>query len=116
MGDTSKGSILRGPFGELRPLAAALTLGFGLSLSPTTYAANFTVSNLNDSGAGSLRDAITQANAAPGADTTHGVGCSGEAEESTRGARVRFGPCSYVDGVQGSNWLPQIRPPRTGHC
>jgi len=69
MGDTSKGSILRGPFGELRPLAAALTLGFGLSLSPTTYAANFTVSNLNDSGAGSLRDAITQANAAPGADT-----------------------------------------------
>jgi predicted outer membrane repeat protein len=69
MGDTSKGPILRGPFGELRPLAAALTLGFGLSLSPTTYAANFTVSNLNDSGAGSLRDAITQANAAPGADT-----------------------------------------------
>jgi len=69
MGDTSKGSILRGPFGELRPLAAALTLGFGLSLAPTTYAANFTVSNLNDSGPGSLRDAVTQANLAIGADT-----------------------------------------------
>lgn len=32
-------------------------------------AATFTVSNLSDSGAGSLRDAITAANAAPGADT-----------------------------------------------
>jgi hypothetical protein len=29
----------------------------------------FTVSNTNDSGAGSLRDAINQANANPGADT-----------------------------------------------
>ena len=69
MGDASKGSILRGPFGELRPLAAALTLGFGLSLAPTTYAATFSVTNLNDSGAGSLRDAINQANGAAGADT-----------------------------------------------
>ena len=69
MGDTSKGPVLRGPFGELRPLAAALTLGFGLSLAPTTYAATFTVTNLNDSGAGSLRDAVTQANAAVGPDT-----------------------------------------------
>jgi len=69
MGDTSKGPVLRGPFGELRPLAAALTLGFGLSLAPTTYAATFTVTNLNDSGAGSLRDAVTQANAAIGPDT-----------------------------------------------
>lgn len=32
-------------------------------------AATFTVTNTNDSGAGSLRDAITQANAAAGADT-----------------------------------------------
>lgn len=69
MGDVSKGAVLRAPFGELRPLAAALTLGFGLSLAPTTYAATFTVTNLNDSGAGSLRDAISQANSASGADT-----------------------------------------------
>jgi len=32
-------------------------------------AATFTVTNTNDSGAGSLRDAVAQANAAPGADT-----------------------------------------------
>jgi IPTL-CTERM motif/Chlamydia polymorphic membrane protein (Chlamydia_PMP) repeat len=69
MGDTAAGSRVRGPFGELRPLAAALTLGFGLSLAPTTYAATFTVTNLNDSGAGSLRDAINQANITAGADT-----------------------------------------------
>jgi len=37
--------------------------------SPLAGAATFTVSNLNDAGAGSLRDAIGQANAAAGADT-----------------------------------------------
>lgn len=37
-------------------------------IGSTAGAATFTVSNLNDSGAGSLRDAIDMANAAPGAD------------------------------------------------
>jgi hypothetical protein len=39
-----------------------------LSLT-SAQAANFTVTNLNDNGAGSLRDAIIQANVNPGADT-----------------------------------------------
>ena len=38
-------------------------------LSPTAFAATYTVGNLNDSGSNSLRDAINQANANPGADT-----------------------------------------------
>src|SRR6476620_9174315 len=58
----------RRPFGELKPLTAALALGLGLSFAPTTYAATFTVTNLNDNGAGSLRAAITSANGAAGAD------------------------------------------------
>lgn len=37
--------------------------------SPLAGAATFTVTHLNDAGAGSLRDAIAQANAAAGADT-----------------------------------------------
>src|SRR5436190_20204812 len=60
---------VRGPHGDLKPLAAALALGFGLSVSPTPYAATFTVTTLADSGPGSLRDAIGLANAAGGADT-----------------------------------------------
>lgn len=45
---------------------AALTLG--VALSPTLDAATFTVTNLNDAGAGSLRQAIVDANGAAGAD------------------------------------------------
>lgn len=43
-------------------------LGLLLTLVSTAQAATFTVTNTDDSGSGSLRDAITQANAAPGAD------------------------------------------------
>jgi len=69
MGNVIETARPRGPFGELKPLTAALALGLGLSFAPTTYAATFTVTNLNDSGAGSLRAAITSANGAAGADT-----------------------------------------------
>lgn len=71
MGNVIQTARPRGPFGELKPLTAALALGLGLSFAPTTYAATFTVTNLNDSGAGSLRAAITSANGAAGADTVN---------------------------------------------
>ena len=45
---------------------AALTLG--VAFSPALDAATFTVTNLNDAGAGSLRQAIVDANGAAGAD------------------------------------------------
>ncbi len=48
---------------------AALTLGAAaLAAVPAAQAATFTVTNLNDNGAGSLRQAIVDANAAAGAD------------------------------------------------
>lgn len=49
-----------------RPAALAWILGFAATALP---AATFTVTNTNDSGAGSLRQAILDANANPGADT-----------------------------------------------
>jgi hypothetical protein len=50
-------------------LAALVTVGLMLATTGPAHAANFTVTNTNDSGAGSLRQAILNANAAPGADT-----------------------------------------------
>jgi hypothetical protein len=54
-----------------RRLAAGAGLGIGAALGASATAANaadFTVTNLNDAGAGSLRQAILDANGAPGAD------------------------------------------------
>lgn len=48
---------------------ALLTLGVALAAGQPAQAATFNVSNLGDSGAGSLRQAIEDANAAAGADT-----------------------------------------------
>jgi parallel beta-helix repeat protein len=45
----------------------AVSLGIA-ALAPSAHAATFTVTNLADSGAGSLRDAVAQANTNPGAD------------------------------------------------
>ncbi|MDN5924749.1 MAG: right-handed parallel beta-helix repeat-containing protein [Xanthomonadales bacterium] len=53
-----------------RALPGGLLLAAGLLLAPSVMAATYPVSNNNDSGAGSLRDAIGQANASVGvADT-----------------------------------------------
>lgn len=47
---------------------AGLGVGAALGASATAQAADFTVTNLNDAGPGSLRQAILDANAAPSAD------------------------------------------------
>ena len=55
---------------ERKGFAAGAALALGAVLAPeVAHAATFTVTNTNDSGAGSLRDAVAQANAAGGADT-----------------------------------------------
>jgi hypothetical protein len=53
-----------------RPQGAALTLGAAAALvgAPSLEAATFTVTNLDDAGAGSLRQAVLDANAAAGPD------------------------------------------------
>ena len=62
----------------MKPVAATL---LGLCLAAGADAATFTVTNTNDSGAGSLREAILGANGAAGLDTiafnVSGAGCTG---------------------------------------
>ncbi len=63
---------------SFRKLAPKLTQRLGLeTLEARDVPANFSVTNLNDSGMGSLRQAILDANAATGADTITFNGVSG---------------------------------------
>ena len=50
-------------------LAAGAGIGATVLFAPAADAAMFTVTNLNNDGAGSLRQAVIDANAAAGADT-----------------------------------------------
>lgn len=54
-----------------------LALALGMSLTGTGQAAIFTVTDQGDSGSGTLRDAIQQANALPGLDTIQFSGTTG---------------------------------------
>ncbi|MEZ5592480.1 MAG: hypothetical protein R3F53_17950 [Gammaproteobacteria bacterium] len=57
------------PVPQRCPLAQAVALSLALGAgSGVAYAATFNVSNTADSGAGSLRDAVAQANGAAGPD------------------------------------------------
>lgn len=58
-----------GRIGRKAALAAGAGLGATVLFAPAAEAATFPVTTTADSGAGSLRDAITAANAAAGADT-----------------------------------------------
>lgn len=52
-----------------KPIIGLVTTGLLLSISVLSFAAQFPVTNTNNNGAGSLADAIAQANATPGTDT-----------------------------------------------
>ena len=88
---------------------AALALGVGLALTPATQAATFNVTNLNDNGAGSLRQAIADANGAAGADTiTFQPGVTGTIGLTTGQLSITDsvsiqGPGSAVLAVSGNN-------------
>ncbi|MFL6194729.1 MAG: choice-of-anchor Q domain-containing protein, partial [Thermoanaerobaculia bacterium] len=56
------------PRGAAAASGAALTLGAALAAGQPAQAATFTVTNLDDDGPGSLRQAVNDANAAAGAD------------------------------------------------
>lgn len=88
---------------------AALALGVGLGFGQAADAATFTVTNLNDNGAGSLRQAIVDANNAAGADAvTFQAGLTGTIALTTGQLYISDsvdiqGPGSAVLTVSGNN-------------
>lgn len=88
--------------------SGALTLGVALAGQPA-QAANFNVIDLGDSGPGTLRQAIEDANAAPGADTiTFQAGLTGTITLTTGQLEITDsvdiqGPGAAVISVSGNN-------------
>jgi Ca2+-binding RTX toxin-like protein len=86
-----------------------VSLGAALGMTGSAQAADFTVSNLNDSGAGSLRQAILDANASPGADrvlfqsTLTGQVTLGSELPEIQGATEVLGPGADKLTISGNN-------------
>jgi hypothetical protein len=101
-------------FGKPRLLAAAAA---GFAVSPAAFAATYTVNNLNDSGSGSLRDAIAQANANAGADTiTFASNVSGTITLTSGSLHIYDavniqGPGASVLTIAGSTQIPRPSAP-----
>ncbi|HEV7785425.1 MAG TPA: right-handed parallel beta-helix repeat-containing protein, partial [Thermoanaerobaculia bacterium] len=75
--------------GKILASGAALTLGMSFGLGAPAEAATFTVTNLNDSGAGSLRQAIADAHSSAGPDViTFQAGLTGTITLTTGHLRV----------------------------
>jgi hypothetical protein len=90
-------------------MLTAGALGVAAFAVPNAQAASFNVTNLNDGGAGSLRDAISQANATAGADViTFQSGLTGTIALTTGQLDIRDsldiqGPGAAALAVSGSN-------------
>ena len=67
-------AAVRGPRRVARLLAVAVVALVGVVLVPQAFAGTFTVTNTSDSGPGSLRQAILDANAAPGSQINFTIG------------------------------------------
>src|SRR3954465_3623159 len=95
--------------GKILASGAALTLGMGFGLATPAEAATFTVTNLNDSGPGSLRQAISDANNAAGPDVvTFQAGLTGTITLATGQLYISDsvnvqGPGQSVVTVNGNN-------------
>jgi hypothetical protein len=101
-------------FGTLAAGSSLLVAGVGttVALAPTAGAASFSVTNLDDSGLGSLRQAIADANAAAGADTIEfATGLTGTITLTSDPLVIYddlniFGPGADLLTVSGGGTLP----------